>query len=184
MFEQEDFDQKVGWFGGLFVSNGAFYITRSGTTSSGRDKYVVGATISVHISRKEVLGDVIEIFEIGHILQKKKTFYNREYWEVKTIREVSVVLELLDQLVWPIPVMLTKQMDIIRRFMATKMQAGRPRDPELADEVQWHRDEMYEEMKALTEWKKSIEYKEDLDAGVKRVERAVRRARRAGDPQL
>lgn len=162
MTEQEDYDQKIGWFSGMFAVAGSFYISTWGETSSGRTRYVLAATIPFHVSRKEAVSDIIEVFGIGKLVQKRNNFFNRVSWETRTVKDVEVVVEILDQLQWPLPTILNKQLEIAKRFIETKMPSGRPRDTELADEVQWHRDQMYAEMQKLTAWKKSTEYKRPL----------------------
>lgn len=157
--EQENYDQMIGWFGGLFASNGIFYITTWGQTPAGRTRYMLAASISVHVARKEILNDVIDIFKIGRIVHKKDAYYNRTFWEARNIEDVKVVIEVLEQLEWPLPTILVKQLDLAKQFLETKMPPGRPKDPELADQVQWHRDRLYDEMREITAWKKSVEHK-------------------------
>lgn len=171
--KQEDYDQKIGWFGGLFAGAGSFYITTWGETAGARTRYVLAATIPFHVSRKETVSDLIEVFGIGRLVQKENNFFNRVSWEARTVQDVTMVVEMLEQLEWPLPVILNKQLEIARQFLDTKLPPGRPKDGELADQVQWARDQMYIEMQELTAWKKSTEYKEPPE---KKAERAMKKA--------
>jgi len=166
LLEQEDYDQFPGWVGGLFAANGSFYITRSGETVAGRTRYLLCAAVRIHVSRKELVQDLIDLLG-GRLILKKKGYYNRVTWEVRTVKGTTKIVELLDQVVWPMPTIINRQHDIARRWLAHKLLPGRPTDDELANDVQFFREQLYDEMRELTEYKRSLEFKrkEEIEDG-------------------
>lgn len=156
--------QLSEWFGGLFTASGSFCITKRGEMAVGHIKYSLSASIGIHISRQEIVRDLVELVG-GRPLQKKDGYFNRVTWEARSFQDVAVVVALLEQAACPLPVIVSKQLDIAKRFLKTKMHPGRSKDIDLADEVCEERTQLWTEMRELTRWKRSLEYQKGVKNG-------------------
>lgn len=160
MPREKNSESLTEWFCGLFATSGSFYITTQGETAAGYPRYVLGATISIYVSRSDMFTDIVELVG-GRLPQDEKSYYGRVTWRVHTFAEVSAVVELLDRADCPVPILILKQLDIAKRFLETKMPPGRPKDADLVGEIQWVRAQLHAEMLALMEWKKSLGRKKE-----------------------
>ena len=161
MIEQEDYDQKIGWFIGLFVGNGLIYMTRHGQDSRGWTRFKMHARVDLHITRYEVLHDIVELLNVGTVLRKKGRFAPRIIWETTNMDELEIVLEILEQAVTPLPKILHKQIGLAREFLETRMSPGR-KDEDMLEQVQWTRGRIYDALKNMKHWRKG-ETEEFLD---------------------